>query len=166
MWSVTCLADQSVTCLVVCPVNSVTLSGKSGASSGKAEDEGVAGATSRTRTPPGMSSGWREPMVICGTGHLLTNAASASLQPLGIGHLAQAIWHKSSTIWHRSPDRAHRPTPELTSGDSKQTSYSNKPRVSHHTVIRTYRPVLYMPATLQYLVGRCKAKTTLFEGLA
>jgi hypothetical protein len=27
---------------VVCPVNSVTLSGKSGASSGKAEDEGVA----------------------------------------------------------------------------------------------------------------------------
>ena len=29
---------------MVCPVNSVTLSGKSGASSGKAEDEGVAGS--------------------------------------------------------------------------------------------------------------------------
>ncbi|MCL5886303.1 MAG: hypothetical protein M1280_04605 [Actinobacteria bacterium] len=57
----------------------MTLSGKSGASSGKAEDEGVAGATSRTRTPPGASSGWREPMVICGTLHyvriyLSTNA--------------------------------------------------------------------------------------------
>ncbi len=29
---------------MVCPINSVTLSGKSGASSGKAEDEGVAGS--------------------------------------------------------------------------------------------------------------------------
>ena len=54
---------------VVCPVNSVRLSGKSGASSDKAEDEGVAGATSRTRTQSGAPSGWREPMVICGTGH-------------------------------------------------------------------------------------------------
>ena len=57
-------------CLLgVCSANSVTLSGKSGASSDKAEDESVAGATSRTRTPSGVSSGWREPMVICGTDH-------------------------------------------------------------------------------------------------
>ncbi|MCL4443051.1 MAG: hypothetical protein M1456_03030 [Actinobacteria bacterium] len=47
----------------------MTLSGKSGVSSDKAEDEGVAGATFRTRTPPGASSGWREPMVICETLH-------------------------------------------------------------------------------------------------
>ncbi len=54
---------------MVCLVDSVTLSGRSGVSSGKAEDEGVAGATSRTRTSPGASSGWREPMVIYGTDH-------------------------------------------------------------------------------------------------
>ncbi|MCL5886012.1 MAG: hypothetical protein M1280_03090 [Actinobacteria bacterium] len=52
---------------MVCLVNSVTLSGKSGASSGKAEDEGVAGATSRTRTPPGVSSGWRNPWLSRGS---------------------------------------------------------------------------------------------------
>ena len=68
---------------MVCPVNSVTLSGKSGAPSDKAENEGVAGATSRIRNSPvdccgtgmakhvtpGVSSGWREILVICGTNH-------------------------------------------------------------------------------------------------
>ena len=55
--------------LVARPANGVTLAAEPGASSGKAEDEGVAGATARTRTPPGASSGRRKPKIICGTDH-------------------------------------------------------------------------------------------------
>ncbi len=86
------------------PGSNVNVIGEPGAPSGKAEDEGVAGATSRIRNSPvdccgtgmakhvtpGASSGWREPMVICGTDHLQGQRLGQRLQGQGIDDWCQS----------------------------------------------------------------------------
>ena len=50
---------------MVCTVGNMSLSDKTG----KTEDKGATGTTSRTRMPPGMSSGWRGHIITCETNH-------------------------------------------------------------------------------------------------